>query len=93
MSHDYIKKEPTKNEKFLYELAMHQQQIENQTFSNSLTILAVALALGADAEKIAKFITVDEEKVREFGKTINAAIEKMKAPKGDEKPAEAEKAE
>ena len=80
MAHDYIKKEPTKNEKFLYELAMHQQQIENQTFSNSLTILAVALALGADAEKIAKFITVDEEKVREFGKTINAAIEKMKAP-------------
>ena len=51
MPHDYIKKEPTKTEKFMYELAMHQQQLENQTFSNSMTILAVALVLGADAAK------------------------------------------
>ena len=81
MPNDYIKKEPTKTEKFMYELAMHQQQLENQTFSNSMTVLAVALALGADAEKIAKFLTTDEEKIKEFGKTINAAIEKIKGPK------------
>jgi hypothetical protein len=85
MSHDYVKKEPTKNEKFLYELAMHQQQMENQMFSNSMTILAVAAALGADPEKIAKLLTTDEEKVKELGKAINEAIEKMKAPKEEEK--------
>ena len=88
MSHDYVKKEPTKNEKFLYELAMHQQQMENQMFSNSMTILAVAAALGADPEKIAKLLTIDEEKVKELGKSINAAIEKMKAPKEEEKKSE-----
>ena len=54
MPNDYIKKEPTKTEKFMYELAMHQQQLENQTFSKSMTVLAVALALGADAEKIVR---------------------------------------
>jgi uncharacterized membrane protein (DUF106 family) len=85
MSHDYVKKEPTKNEKFLYELAMHQQQMENQMFSNSMTILAVAATLGADPEKIAKLLTTDEEKVKELGKAINEAIEKMKAPKEEEK--------
>jgi hypothetical protein len=87
MPNDYIKKEPSKTEKFMYELAMHQQQLENQTFSNSMTVLAVALALGADAEKIAKFLTADEEKIKEFGKTINAAIEKIKGPKEEAKDA------
>lgn len=88
MPHDYIKKEPSKTEKFMYELAMHQQQLENQTFSNSMTVLAVALALGADAEKIAKFLTTDEAKIKEFGKSINEAIDKLKGPK--EEPAKAE---
>lgn len=84
MPHDYIKKEPTKSEKFMYELAMHQQQLENQTFSNSMTILAVCLALGADAQKIAKFLTTDEAKLKEFGKAINEAIEKLKPSKIEE---------
>ena len=84
MAHDYIKKEPTKTEKFMYELAMHQQQLESQTFSNSMTVLAVALALGADAEKIAKFLTTDEAKLKEFGKAINEAIDKLKPSKEQE---------
>jgi hypothetical protein len=88
MSKDYIKKEPTKTEKFMYELAMHQQQLENQTFSNSMTVLAVALALGADAEKIAKFLTTDEAKLKEFGKSINEAIDKLKGPKEEQAKAE-----
>lgn len=78
MPNDYIKKEPSKTEKFMYELAMNQQQLENQTFSNSMTVLAVALALGADAEKIAKFLTTDEAKLKEFGKSINEAMEKLR---------------
>jgi hypothetical protein len=88
MPNDYVKKEPTKTEKFMYELAMHQQQLEHQTFSNSMTVLAVALAMGADAEKIAKFLTTDEEKIKEFGKSINAAIEKLRPAK--EEPPKAE---
>ncbi len=83
MAKDYIKREPNKTEKFMYELAMHQQQLENQAFSNSMTILAVALSMGADAEKIAKYLTQDEEKIKEFGKNINAAIEKLKPTKED----------
>lgn len=85
MSKDYIKKEPTKTEKFMYELAVHQQQLENQAFSNSMTILAVALSLGAEPEKIAKFLTTDEEKIKEFGKNINAAIDKLKPAKEEPK--------
>ncbi len=81
MPNDYIKKEPNKTEKFMYELAMHQQQLEQQVFSNSMTVLAVALAAGADAEKIAKLLTQDEEKIKEFGKSINAAIDKLRPSK------------
>ena len=85
MPNDYIKKEPTKTEKFMYELAMHQQQLENQTFSNSMTVLAVALALGADPEKIAKFLTTDESKLKEICKSINEAIDKLKPSKEEPK--------
>jgi hypothetical protein len=88
MPNDYLKKEPSKTEKLMYELMMHQQQLENQTFSNSMTVLAVALALGADAEKIAKFLTTDEEKIKEFGKSINEAIDKLRPKK--EAPSKAE---
>lgn len=88
MANDYLKKEPSKTEKVMYELLMHQQQLENQTFSNSMTILAVALALGADAEKIAKFLTTDEEKIKEFGKSINDAIAKLRPAKEEAPKAE-----
>ena len=81
MGNDYLKKEPSKTDKLMYQMAMHQQSLENQTFSNSMTILAVALALGADAEKIAKFLTTDESKLKEFGKSINEAIDKLKPQK------------
>lgn len=81
MPNDYLKKEPSKTEKVMYELLMRLQQLENQTFSNSLTVLAVALAAGADAEKIAKFLTTDEEKIKEFGKSINEAIAKLRPAK------------
>ena len=93
MPNDYIKKEPSKTEKFMYELAMHQQQLEHQTFSNSMTVLAVALALGADAEKIAKFLTTDEEKIKEFGKSINSAIAKLRPAKEEAHTHEEPKAE
>jgi hypothetical protein len=83
MPNDYLKKEPSKTEKVMYELMMRQQQLEHQTFSNSMTVLAVALACGADAEKIAKFLTTDEEKIKEFGKSINAAIDKLKPSKDE----------
>lgn len=88
MPNDYLKKEPSKIEKLMYELMMHQQQLENQTFSNSMTVLAVALALGADAEKIAKFLTTDEEKIKEFGKSINEAIAKLRPAKEEAPKAE-----
>jgi phage-related protein len=93
MSNDYLKKEPSKTEKVMYELMMHQQQLENQTFSNSMTILAVALALGADAEKIAKFLNTDEEKIKEFGKSINDAIAKLRPAKEEVHTHEESKAE
>jgi hypothetical protein len=78
MANDFKQKEPSKTEKMLYELAMHQNRLENQTFSNSMTILAVALAMDADAEKIAKYLTTDEEKIKELGKKINDLIDKSK---------------
>ena len=85
MGKDFLKKEPSKTDKLMYQMAMHQQQLENQTFSNSMTVLAVALAVGADPEKVAKFLTNDEAKLKEFGKAINDAIDKLKDKKEEVK--------
>ena len=93
MSNDYIKKEPTKTEKMLYELAMRQQSLENQTFSNSMTILALAVSMGTDAEKIAKLLASEDQKVKDFGKQINDAIDKIKGPREEKEHNHGEKTE
>ena len=83
MPNDYIKKEPSKTEKMLYQLAMNQQDMDRHIMSNSAQILALGVALGVDPEKIAKLLTTDEEKLKEHGKKINEAIQKL-APKDKE---------
>jgi hypothetical protein len=85
MANDYIKKEPTKTEKMLYELAMHQQSLEHNLFSNSMTILAVAKALGTDPKKIAKLLVDEEDKLKDLGKQINDEIDFLRK---DKKPPE-----
>lgn len=83
MPNDYIKKEPSKTEKMLYQLAMNQRDMDRHIMSNSAQILALGVALGVDPEKIAKLLTTDEEKLKEHGKKINEAIQKL-APKDKE---------
>ncbi len=81
MANDFQKKEPTKNERMLFELAMNQQQIERSLWSTSAHVVALALSLGADPDKVAEFLVNGDEKVKEYSKRINEKIGELEAAK------------
>ena len=76
MPNDFKQKEPSKTEKMLYQLALNQQETDRHVMSNSAQILALAYLLNVDPEKFAKLISLDDPKLKEYGKKINEHLEK-----------------
>lgn len=74
MAKDFQKKEPTKNEKMLFEVAMHQQMLDRSLATNSAFIAAVALMQNIDPKKVAEFLTTGHDKIKEYSDKINEAI-------------------
>ncbi len=88
MAKDFQKKEPSKNERMIFELAMNQQQMERSLWSTSAHVVALALTLGADPDKVAEFLVNGDEKVKEYSKRINEKINELEtAKKGTDAPA------
>lgn len=84
---DFQRKEPTKNEKMLFEVAMHQQMLERNLATNSAFIAAVALMQDIDPKKVAQFLTTDHAKIKEYSDKINesiAEIEKAEKAQGEQ---------
>lgn len=90
MTTDFKGKEPTKNEKAIYELYLHQQQTDRNLFSTSLHVLAMGLLLDLKPEQLAELLVTDEEKIKDYGKKVNEAIDKLHTAKHEaaKKPAE-----
>jgi len=74
MPKDFQKKEPTKNEKMLFEVAMHQQMLDRSLATNSAFIAAVALMQNIDPKKVAEFLTTGHDKIKAYSDQINVAI-------------------
>lgn len=74
MPKDFQKKEPTKNEKMLFEVAMHQQMLDRSLATNSAFIAAVSLMQNIDPKKVAEFLTTGHDKIKEYSDKINQAI-------------------
>ena len=81
MATDYLKKEPSKTEKMLYELAMQMHSMEKGLWSTSAHVVALGLVLGADPEKVAEILANGDEKIKEYSNKINAAVQKIEAKK------------
>ncbi len=89
MGKDFLKKEPTKTEKMMYDIMMNQQLLERRLYSLAGQFLALGRLMNLKAEDLAKAL-VDEDASKEFGEKINEEIKKLEAAK---KPEETEKAE
>ena len=79
MPHDYLKKEPTKTEKLIYELFRHQDDMARSLWSTSSFATALAYLLKADPQKVAELLTSDHEKVKEYSDKVNKAIQEIEA--------------
>jgi len=81
MANDFLKKEPSKTEKILYDLALQQHSMERSLWSTSAHVVALALALGADPKKVAELMVAGDEKIKEYSKVINKEIERLEKEK------------
>jgi hypothetical protein len=81
MGNDFQKKEPTKNERMIYELAMNQQHMERSLWSTSAHVVALGLALGADPAKVAELLVNGDDKIKEYSKVVNDKIQELEKAK------------
>ncbi len=93
MPNDFNKKELSKNERIIYELAMQVNDMDHRLWSTSSHLLAIGAVLNVDPKKMAEMLTGDDAKIKEYAKKINEEIEKIekaKAPRKEEAAAEGE---
>jgi len=81
MPNDYIKKEPTKTEKMLYELIMAHNQMEKGLWSTSTVVMALALLTKTDPKEIAELMVNGDERLKEFSGKVNEEVKKLEAEK------------
>lgn len=81
MSKDYIKKEPTKTEKMIYELVMAQNSMEKGLWSTSSLVIALAILTKQDPKAVAELMVGGDEKLREYSGKINEEIKKLEEEK------------
>lgn len=80
MGKDFLKKEPTKSEKMIYELAMNQHQMEKAMWSTSTVVMALATLNKVSPEDLAKQMFEDGT-IKEFSQKVNEAIKKLESQK------------
>ncbi len=83
MAKDFLKKEPTKSEKMIYELAMNQHQMEKAMWSTSTVVMALAILSKASPEEVAKLM-FENEKIKEFSQKVNEEIKRLEANRNSE---------
>ena len=71
MPNDYIKKEPSKTEKMLYELAMNQHQMEKGLWSTSTLVMALCILTKQDPQQIAQLLVSGDAEIKEFSTKVN----------------------
>ncbi len=87
-ANDFQGKQPTKNEKMFYEIAMQLHDLDYRVWSISSHMLAMGMLLNIDPKKMAEYLTGDENKIKEYAQKINEEIEKIRAAKKPEEGAQ-----
>jgi len=81
MPNDYIKKEPSKTEKMLYELIMAHNQMEKGLWSTSSLVITLAILSKQKPEEVAELLVNGDEKLKEFSEKVNQAVKKLEEEK------------
>ena len=81
MSNDFLKKQPSKTESMLYELAMAQRQMEQGLWSTSTVVMDLAILTKQKPEDVAELMVNGDEKIKEFSDKVNEVVKKLNAEK------------
>lgn len=77
MANDYLKKEPSKTEKMMYELLMSQNSMEKGLWSTSSLVMVLAILTKQDPKAIAELMVNGDAQMREYSTKINDEIKKL----------------
>jgi len=83
MAKDFLKKEPSKTEKVLYEIMMAQNSMEKGLWSTSSLTIILAMLTKQNPKDIAELMINGDEKLKKFSTEINEEIKKLEAQKPD----------
>jgi hypothetical protein len=89
MPNDFNKKQPTKTERIIYDLAMRMEVLDRSLWSTSAHIIALGIVMDVEPEKIAEILANGGDKIQEYGKRINAYMEKADKEKAEKNPEQA----
>lgn len=81
MPNDFNKRELSKNERIIYDLAMQLHDIDQRVWSTSSHLLALGVVLNVDPKKMAEILTGDDAKIKEYAQKINDEIQKIEKEK------------
>lgn len=81
MGKDYLKKEPSKTDRMIYELVMAQNSMEKGLWSTSSLVMVLAMLTKQEPKEIAALMVNGDEKLRDFNTKINEEIKKLEAEK------------
>lgn len=83
-SNDFLKKQPSKNEKVFSEITMYLHDIDHRIWSVASQVLAMGLVQKVSPKEMATMLTGSDEKLQEYAKQINDEIKKIEAEKKPE---------
>ncbi|PIR96282.1 MAG: hypothetical protein COT92_01945 [Candidatus Doudnabacteria bacterium CG10_big_fil_rev_8_21_14_0_10_42_18] len=86
MPNDFLKKEPTKNEKMLYQMLMSQQQMEQSLWATSAHMVALGILTKIDPREVAKILVSGEARIKEYSQNVNEEVKKLEAEKKNNQP-------
>lgn len=81
MSSDYLKKEPSKTEKMLYEVVMSMRQMEKGLWSTSTVVMALAILTKTKPEDLANLMSNGDSQIKEFSEKVNEHVKKLEEAK------------
>ena len=77
MAKDFMKPQPSKNEKMFYDLMMSMDVLDRRVWTTSSFVTALAIHLKIQPKQIAELLTTGQQQIKDFSKQINDEIDKI----------------
>lgn len=74
---DYLKREPTKNEKMIYELTMKSLHLDQGLMTNASQMCAMGILLKVDPKDMAELMVTKRVEIESYATKLNEELKKL----------------